>query len=525
VFVEKTDEMIAAYRQALEQLREWHALGGGSSYICESLRMHTELEKYLSLWFFVKKREYLQLTHGLQSEVTIDVASRDIHVNQVQRLTDVCQVMAEKLALSREELDIMDALGMPGIERAIELRKLAPAFTEWEIRANEIGISQELCLEEQASATMTQARGDVGDLIVRGAKAAHRIAKLLKKTPDERSPQQQVEELSQLIETFADVDQRFRELPEIYPGHFKHTQLGHLIGLIDQFAKNAQKLRSSVLEKAQPTKVKEPAGPSGRSAPRPKVKVKKTRPRQQTSSETPPTIEESLGELTLKNPARPSLASDDVDIISNGFNLVEDAPRFIEQTRKDAFRPSRIPADMQDLFDQQASKLTQSADSVKEVLARTKQYPVTGLPRDLLTAAKTLREAGKSVRASLYKMRKPTQAIFRWMHENAQIELRRDKGRILTRQLGDYFQEYRILDKTNKDQELWVAHFHYKTLESPRDTPTTAHLKISESYLKTLTDEQRKILVTAEPIDGVLRKIEDPDLRKLFFDLEPAAEN
>lgn len=76
--------------------------------------------------------------------------------------------MVERLVLSREELDTMDALGMPGVKQAILLRKLAPSFTEWEIRANEIGIAQELCLEEQASATMTQARDDVGNLTVRG---------------------------------------------------------------------------------------------------------------------------------------------------------------------------------------------------------------------------------------------------------------------------------------------------------------------------------------------------------------------
>ncbi|VVO27719.1 dermonecrotic toxin domain-containing protein [Pseudomonas fluorescens] len=527
VFVEKTDEMIAAYRQALEQLREWHALGGGSSYISESLRMHTELEKYHSLWFFVKKREYVRLTRAWRSEVTIAKSSREAHVNQVQQATDLSQAMVERLVLSREELDTMDALGMPGVKQAILLRKLAPSFTEWEIRANEIGIAQELCLEEQASATMTQARDDVGNLTVRGATAAHRISKYLKKTPDDLNPQQQIEELSQLIETFADVAQRFRELPEIYPGHLKQASVDHLLELIDGFAKNAEKLRSSLLEKEQQAKSKESAGPSKQAAMRSKtqIKVKKTRPRQQTSSETPSSIEESLGVLTLEHTAKSSSLSDDADIVSNGFDLVDDVPRFIEHTRKDAYRPSRIPADMQEIFDQQASKLKQSADSVKEVLTRTKQYPVAGLPRDLLTAAETLRESGKSVRASLYKLRKPTQSIFKWMHDNAQIDLRRDQGRIKTKQLGDYFQEYRILDRTNKDRELWVAHFHYPTLKSPQDFPTAAHLKISETYLKTLTEEQQKTFATVEPIDGVLRKIDDPALRKLFFDLEPAAEN
>lgn len=68
-----------------------------------------------------------------------------------------------------------------------------------------------------------------------------------------------------------------------------------------------------------------------------------------------------------------------------------------------------------------------------------------------------------------------------------------------------------------------MAHFHYETLSSPVDTPTTAHLKVADKYLETLPPEQRRLLTTVEPIDGVLRKIVDPSLRKLFLDLEPQA--
>lgn len=525
VYVEKIDTMIGAYRRALEQLREWHTLGGGPSYISESLRMHTELEKYLSLWFLIKKSEYVRLTRGWRSEVSIDVASREDHVKQVQQATDLSQAMVEKLVLSREEFDTLNALGMPGIERALQLRKLAPTFTEWEIKANEIGISQELCLEEQASSTMTQARDEVGDLVVRGATAAHRIAKYLKKTPDDISPEKQIEELSQLIETFADVDQRLRELPETYPSHFKQARLDHLHDLLEGFAKNAEALRSSLLEQLQSATLKERAGPSKRATPRSQVKIKKTRPRQQTSHEPPPTIDESFGSLTLNPGKKHPSALSDRDIIIKATDLCDDAEHFIKRTLIDAKRPSRIPADMQEIFNQQASKLEESAASVKEVLARTKEFPVAHLASEMLEAAAKMRASGKSVRASLYTLRKPTQSLFKWMYENAQIKLQRDKGRIQTRQLGDFFQEYRVLDRSNNDRELWLAHFHYKTLKSPLDAPTTAHLKVSETYLKTLTEEQKKVLTTVEPIDGVLRKIDDPDLQKLFFDLEPAAEN
>jgi hypothetical protein len=111
------------------------------------------------------------------------------------------------------------------------------------------------------------------------------------------------------------------------------------------------------------------------------------------------------------------------------------------------------------------------------------------------------------------------------MQENKQIDVsRNEQGRIRTKQLGDYFQEYRIFDKANTHQPIWVAHFHYPTVNSPADNPSTAHLKVSDDYLKTLTPDQQVALSTFEPIDGVLRKIDDPVLRKLFLDLEPVQE-
>lgn len=522
VYVEKLEAMMSAYQRALEQLREWHSLGGGPSYLSESLRMHTELEKYLSFWFLIKKREYVRLTYDWRSDVLVKVPTREIHLEQVQQATDLSQAMAEKLVLSREERGTLDALGEPGLKRAVQLNKLAPSFTEWEVRANEIGISQELCLEDLASATMTQARDDVGDLIVRGAKAAHRIAKLLKKLPDDISTQKQIEELSQLIDTFADVDQRFRELPETYPDHFKQARIDHLLALIDSFKKNAEQLRASLLAEVQPSKAKQSAGRSKQSAPRPKPKVKKTRPRQQTSAQITPTEDAPIGSITLDARALQTTVQSDSDIISESLKLSYDASSFIKRMTKDASRPKRIPADMQDIFDQQASKLEKSANRVDQVWARTKDFPVASLAPELRAAAVNMRKSGISVRANLCKLRKPTQSSFRWMHENAQIKLQRDKGRMQTKQLGDYFQEYRIIDSEHNDRELWLAHFHYQTLKSPVDAPTAAHLKISETYLKTLTEEQRNALLTVEPIDGVFRKIDDADLRKLFFDLEPA---
>jgi hypothetical protein len=217
-----------------------------------------------------------------------------------------------------------------------------------------------------------------------------------------------------------------------------------------------------------------------------------------------------------------------VELIEAAIELNLDTARFIERTGKDALRPRRIPADIQDVFDQQALRLEQSANSVDQALIRMKDEdgdppPVSGLGLELRTAARRMREAGVSVRAALYKQRKPTQTAFKWLQENTQVGIEPgQRGRIQTKGMGDFFQEYRILDKTN-GKAFWVAHFHYENLSSPADRPTAAHLKVADEYLKTLSAEQQTALNTIEPIDGVLRKLVDPELRKLFWPLEPKA--
>jgi hypothetical protein len=215
---------------------------------------------------------------------------------------------------------------------------------------------------------------------------------------------------------------------------------------------------------------------------------------------------------------------DDIDTIASALTLNEDVDGFIARTRKDAFKPNRIPADMQDLFDQQARRLEQVAINVDQAVTRMRAaggtpLPVGNLSLELNEAATRLRAQGVTTRASLLKERQPRQAYLQWLLDNGQARIdRNEQGRIRTKQRRDYFQEYRILDTGNKDQPLWLAHFHYDSLDAPPERFTAAHLKIADAHLQTFTAERRQALTTLAPIDYVLRRISDS---ALFLNLEP----
>lgn len=214
---------------------------------------------------------------------------------------------------------------------------------------------------------------------------------------------------------------------------------------------------------------------------------------------------------------------DDLDIIANALTLNEEVQGFIDRTRKDAFKPNRIPADMQDLFDHQARRLEQAAINVELALVRISRAggtrpPVGILSSELNDAAAHLRTQGIRIRASLLKERQPRQAYLQWLLDNQQVRVvRNQQGRIRTKKRQDYFQEYQVLDMTDNDQPLWLVHFHYNSLDAPLEQYTAAHLKIADEKLKQFTAERRKVLTTLAPLDYVLRRISDPSL---FFSLQ-----
>lgn len=525
-YTQKLDTTIAGYQKVLEQLQEWRTLGGTTDYVYDLLRMSTLLQKNLALWFVIKKNQYAQATHMLSNSGHTDPLPLGTYISRIQQATDLSHEMVEKLALSGSTLEGMRAAGRAGIEQSLKIRTLTPSFTALDLKANEIGMAQELCIQEQASPMMSQARDAVGKIVVSAAHAANQVVELIKAADAPHPLQVPVEAMSRLVEAFADADQRIQELPVTYPGLVRQPRLNDLRALIAEFEQLAQDRLQALLP--EPQLVRKPAERTQLAPSRQPVKVRKTRPRAPNLTDLENTTDELIKPVALTRQLPPSVL-DDNGIIEAGIELNLNTREFITQTRKDALRPRRIPADMQDVFDQQALKLEHGASQVDQAMIRINKAggtppPIATLNLELREAARRMRQEGVEVRARLYQKRKPTQSAFKWLHENRQVEIRRDeRGRIQTKGLGDVFQEYRILDKAN-NQAFWVAHFHYEALDSPAENPTAAHLKVSDDFLKTLAPEQQHVLSNVDPIDGVLRKLLDPDLRQLFLDLEPQTE-
>ncbi|MGH8386962.1 MAG: hypothetical protein ACRESJ_15945 [Pseudomonas sp.] len=519
------ETLIGEYDQALKNLEQWRLNGGSEEYLNDLQRMSIELQKNLCIWFVLKRGAYAKLVQTLAEDTVIESnALLRAHVQRVRQALALSHDIIARLQLSEASLGTLNAVGNAGMTTVQSLRKLLPAFNQWDLKSNEIGMSHEVCMRGTAAEADEAAREAVGLLITDAATATHRHAALIKTSQSGESSMLHIDRLSQLIDVYADVNQRLEDLPGQYPDKVEPTELERLKTLIGEFKQLAQEQLSVLLPEggqAVEPAVPKPAvaGPS-----RPVGKVTKTRPRKPAPAETSTPAELPIREVlpARKKPDAPAVL-DDTDIVDNALTLNESVESFISRIRKDAFRPNRIPADMQDLFDQQAQRLEQSAAIVDQALERLRakggsRLPVGDLSAQLNSAAVRLRDQGISIRASLLKDRQPRQAYLQWLLDNKQVRIvRNGQGRIKTKQRRDYFQEYQVLDITQQDKPLWLAHFHYAAADAPLEQYTAAHLKIADSHLQQFTAERRQALSQLTPLDYVLRRIGDPSP---FFKLE-----
>ncbi len=532
LYTDKLDERIKSYGEALEQLREWRSLGGETGYAYDLLRLTTEQEKFLSLWFTVKKNQYAQFTQKLVAQAPYNSAEPVRgNLTDIQQATALGNALIERLELSKATLTGLKVLGRAGLTETQSIARLLPKLTRLDFKANEIGMAYELCIQETSDETMSQARAATASIVVDAADASHEVAEMMKQPSVAEPPEERIKKLSRLADIYADTHQRIQDLPTLYPGMVRQSPLDHLQALISEFQALTLTQLDDLLPEAEESFLQKPPQPVVAGPSQPKVKVTKTRPRV-VENETPQTPkqakeEEAFQRLAPKSapPARPAL--DDIDTIAAALGLNLDVSDFIRRTNRDAERANRIPADVQDLFDQQALKLEESATNLDRAMSNIRSAgkqppPISGQSQEMREAAIRLRKEGIRTRTKMLKKRKPRQAYFQWLNENQQIKIvRNEQGRIRTKGRKDYFQEYRILDITDNDQELWVAHFHYETVGSNATQPTAAHLKVSEKYLATLETELRQQLATLQPIDYVLRRITSASTQSLFLILEP----
>ncbi|WP_240321664.1 dermonecrotic toxin domain-containing protein [Pseudomonas fluorescens] len=524
-----------SYTQALEHLATWHQNGGGGVfYQAQLMRMTAEQHRCMGSWLRVKMRLYSitskRIAESFDSHTPLP---RNEQIDIATRATTISDELIATLQTLNRSLLVLVKHSGKGAKLAKDLRRLLPNYGELDLKANEIGMSYERCVNEGSGPQWDAARQDIGIITIKAADAGHELLRLSRTTATPDAKAERIEQLSRWNDLLTSLDDQVEQLPSAHPGQFIQARLDRTRELIGEFRTLAQEhliaeLPEPVVEQHPETVRQEPQP----STSQPKVKISKTRPRQNSGNQAPAPDTSEAGEESpfvkfSAHLAKPFQPVDDDDLISKGMELNGAVDAFIKKTREDARRPGRIPADIRDMFDQQASRLEQTANDVDMAFARRRAasqnvWPVASLSPELRAGATATRTEGNAVYGAMLKQRKPRETYFRWLHENGQVDVVKDeRGRIRTRQRGDYFQEYRILDKANGGRPMWVAHFHYERMSDADAQYTIAHLKFADAYLQSLDEKTRLTLSTFDAVDNAMRRIVDPTVRDLF--LKPQA--
>ncbi|WP_413703809.1 dermonecrotic toxin domain-containing protein [Pseudomonas sp. Pseusp16] len=522
-YTEKTNELANVYGQALQDLEKWRIAGGnGVVYQSQLMRLTIEQHRFLNGWMRMKLLAYAKIVTPLLNQAEgSEGMPRAEQVLAAEKAIGVSNEIIDRLDRLQVSLDRLT--NHSGITRkvAIDLSKLSPSLSRFDLEANEVSMSSELCLRDRAGSDISEVRRQVEDIFDNAAEAAHALAERRSATPPN------IDQLTHLVDRLADCEKRLQVLfatssDDLESGRFIRVQQ-----LVTQFHQTARNRLLSLLPEPDEVPVAAMARlETGPSTSRAIGKVSKARPRVQETKKAPSTDMEASAEIpivdrTSGRPVKPAVR-DDASIVANGLSLSVDINEFIRRIRADAERPSRVPADMKDLFDQQAARLEQAANEVDNVLARKRnEFPVANLGLELREGAAKARREGIAVYGGMLMKRKPRETYLKWLQEHELLEIIKDpRGRIRTKQRKDYFQEYKIHDRA-RNKPLWVAHFHYDRLTDPDEGFTAAHLKFADEYLRELPVTSRQELEVFDAVDNALRRIVDPQVRDLFLQPEP----
>ncbi|NVZ55722.1 hypothetical protein HX797_05545 [Pseudomonas edaphica] len=181
------------------------------------------------------------------------------------------------------------------------------------------------------------------------------------------------------------------------------------------------------------------------------------------------------------------------------------------------------PHDWDVMLSQHAAKFEALAEELKSAT----DEPTIDLRNSYREEARAATAQARQLCAEGYLLQRPKAAKVDYLHTHGFVDINLVKKRVPLK-AGDYLTEYVIRDKRkikpgqrSEDADLWFAHFHYRSVESPASKPDFGHLKTPAERRftrKELIDQARANNRAVINLDKAL--IEAPLDQKLFLILE-----
>lgn len=497
-----------------------------------SLNLIDVVPEYSSRLLGYLKNQLLVTKAGIDEQVTVfqkDLAAAGQHMDSDpqevfarRRMADCAQNLITQLEYLHSRFKLLKNLGAEGAELELEIRKDLPSFDVDELKGLRISLARTLCLQENSTADMTEARQRVND-IVQAAQLSVQSSRELVERRSAPDLDAYIETLDEVADQFTVVNQNLLDLPGEYPELIVRDSVEELRKQIDEYAQRAMRSLNNALRERKALDAKAEAAATSASTSFQK-KVIRTRFKGVVVGE-PRTDDPSLVDVrapltheiiaTFHKKAsgdwvehtRPSPSAGRQPTVSlaksivNAQALLDDVTGFIERTTAQADQLHRLPVEIEEKFERQARTLEQARQVVERAANATNETDDTNaqaLIRQLGEAVKKLYRTGRRVRLDMFKNRLPKAAHLELLFAEGEVSIhavgtrRRLKG-----PKKDFMQEYEVRDQKTR-RALWYAHFHYSSLNAPNEAYTTAHLK---------TQEQRRLRGAFEEYEGMSEQL------------------
>lgn len=551
--IDTLDSHQAAYDTYIEQLKAFNAIEPIPNYrpvLVSCLDLQLSLTRK---WFARQDRAFSQRMRQSLALLDNETVESTQTPRQTHQLTsDMTQAFIDRIEFAQARIDELTRLGKDASELGRDYATHLPRFNLQDLKLFQISIAQELCLNDGVTADLAPARQAMEQLV---DDAGLTIQSSLDLAAGGESLEllERIDGFNDLVEQFANLDQRIADLAQEFPEQLLSAPLTLMRERIKAFNEPAKAQLAALL---QERRLLEPTpGPSRPATPR--QRIIKTRfkgtvfgtPRQRAAGEdvdlfdvTSPLTGKVIATFHEKSPGnwlehvapRPSPATrPPLEIsIQQGQALLDQLPAFTRRTESHANQAGRIPVEIEELFNQQARRMTEAADTLEQALTdlnATDGGPVSAvsLARQLNDGATALYEQGRLTRINMIKRQPPTAARVQWLHAQGLVDIVRIPGRQRLKGVRkDFLEEYeiRVRDTAtkpghgpSKGAALWYAHFHYPRIDTPVDGYTAAHLKTAVQRKLGGGFDLRKASSNNEIIEIYRSEISPPLARSLFL--------
>lgn len=547
-YLQKLEAQRNNYETALQQLKVLNVFAPTASYQEQAVRY---VGAQLDLTETAIREAQVAFTPRLKSvldQIEHQISHpQDRHIDDARAMTEMSQDMIERLNYIESRFAQLKALGETGFKVIREHRKSLPIYTVRDLRALQVTMARNLCVDDSSTATAPDAWNAIDRIIDNADLSIQTLHEALLERSESRLDER-IETLGSLVEQFNILDERLQDFPQEFTDVALTTPLARLREKIRNFY-NETVGHLALLHNDRETLRGRPTPPP--TPPKARKKVINTRyngvligePRLSATGDDTGLVDirsplnQQLMATFHEKPAGvwvqhvspvetpPATAVDIATRVNQAQDLLDGLETFKQHAAEQAAKPERSAIGIELLYHQHAQKLEQAGVDIEQALTagnatESSQNSAALVDKQLSDAVRELYSEARRQKALLIKKHPPTVQGLEWLMQHDEVVIKKTvKRRRLKSPENDYLDEYSISNRSDHSV-LWYAHFHYSTDWVRAKSFLRARLKTPQEQARGAQADTLNGLSEKQKTAVYLSEINLEQARRLFFNVK-----